>query len=98
MSENQKKLKFAIVGTGNRGVLYFGKMFAKREDCEIAASIEDESADLPARLPARRRRSLDFSQKMRQYLLFFLCINVYCLCRHCSPQRYASTYSKRRIL
>ena len=97
MSKNQKKLKFAIVGTGNRGVLYFGKMLVKREDCEIASSTEDESADLPARLPARRRR-LYFSQKMRQYLLFFLCINVYCLCRHCSPQRYASTYSKRRIL
>ena len=40
MSENQKKLKFAIVGTGNRGVLCFGKMLVKRDDCEIVALVD----------------------------------------------------------
>ncbi|MBR7107144.1 MAG: Gfo/Idh/MocA family oxidoreductase [Lentisphaeria bacterium] len=40
MSDNQKKLKFAIVGTGNRGVLCFGKMLVKRDDCEIVALVD----------------------------------------------------------
>ena len=37
---DQKKLKFAIVGTGNRGVHCFGKMLKKRKDCEIVALVD----------------------------------------------------------
>ena len=35
-----EKLKFAIIGTGSRGVFCFGKMLAKREDCEIVAMVD----------------------------------------------------------
>ena len=37
---NQKKLKIAIVGTGNRGVYCFGDLLIKRNDCEIAALVD----------------------------------------------------------
>lgn len=37
---SQKKLKFAIIGTGNRGVHCFGQMLIKRQDCEIVALVD----------------------------------------------------------